>query len=340
MAAWIDRKFINYLSPYLRNFKWSSDTTARCSCPVCGDSKTNKFKTRFFFIQRDNNYTCFCHNCGYSNSLRGYLKEYNHAYYTEYLMDNLRERVGNKSVAYNKDLKNDKQETFTSLCLDPLTSLDKISELSDEHPGKLYCTQRLIPSNKLQLIYYSSAFTDWVNTWNPNKFTTGMLDENRIILPFFSSKTHEFFGCSARTILNKEPRYYNILLEQEEDCPKFFGYDRVDTTREYCLVEGSIDSLFVDNCAAMNTLAVNLKQIKNKENCIIALDNQPRHKEVVKTMARLASNGFNICIWPEDIKEKDVNQMVIAGLDPNSIIYNNVYSGLAAKLKLVKWSKI
>jgi hypothetical protein len=195
-------------------------------------------------------------------------------------------------------------------------------------------------SVRFQLIYYADKFTDWVNTFQSDKFSGNIEDEQRIVLPFISSEDSAFFGCSARTILNKEPRYYTISLEHDGDYPRLYGYERVDTTREYCLVEGPIDSLFIDNCAAMNKLKVNLKTIRNKEKCIIALDNQPRHKDVVKAMTNLVENGFKICIWPEDNPYKDINLMIKAGLDANKIIYNNVYSGLSAKLKLANWSRI
>jgi hypothetical protein len=45
-------------------------------------------------------------------------------------------------------------------------------------------------------------------------------------------------------------------------------------------------------------------------------------------------------IWPDSIKEKDINDMVLQGYDVNTIIDNNIYSGLNAKIALVAWKRI
>jgi hypothetical protein len=45
-------------------------------------------------------------------------------------------------------------------------------------------------------------------------------------------------------------------------------------------------------------------------------------------------------IWPDTIVEKDINDMVLAGRDVQSIVECNNYSGLEAKLKFTTWKKI
>jgi hypothetical protein len=50
-----------------------------------------------------------------------------------------------------------------------------------------------------------------------------------------------------------------------------------------------------------------------------------------------------LVIWPEDIKEKDINDIVVSGVDTEkltSIIESRIFSGLQAKLELNKWKKI
>jgi hypothetical protein len=141
--SWIDRKFVNYVGPQLRNFKWTDNTTARASCPVCGDSHKNKFKTRFFFLKKGNNYMCYCHNCGYSAPLRSFLETYYPHYHSEYLMDVLRDKRGTKPVEQKIEVPVIKQ------LLNPLRQLTKISDLDDSNPGKMYCVQRKIPTDLL-----------------------------------------------------------------------------------------------------------------------------------------------------------------------------------------------
>jgi hypothetical protein len=48
---------------------------------------------------------------------------------------------------------------------------------------------------------------------------------------------------------------------------------------------------------------------------------------------------FPIVIWPDTIQEKDINDMILTGLNVQNVIESNVYSGLQAKTKLTSWKK-
>ena len=58
-------------------------------------------------------------------------------------------------------------------------------------------------------------------------------------------------------------------------------------------------------------------------------------------MEKLIEYNYELVIWPNNIKEKDINDMVLAG-DANIMqtITNNTYTGLTAKLKLSSWKQI
>ena len=53
--------------------------------------------------------------------------------------------------------------------------------------------------------------------------------------------------------------------------------------------------------------------------------------------------GYKVCIWPYGIKEKDINEMVLAGMHPaeiQHIIDQNTFEGIRAKLDFYKWCKV
>ena len=53
-------------------------------------------------------------------------------------------------------------------------------------------------------------------------------------------------------------------------------------------------------------------------------------------------SGYSVCIWPDNIKEKDINDMIMSGKttgDIVDVIDNNTYSGLHADFQLSRWSK-
>jgi DNA-binding MurR/RpiR family transcriptional regulator len=79
------------------------------------------------------------------------------------------------------------------------------------------------------------------------------------------------------------------------------------------------------------------------DDIVFVFDNEPRNKEIVGLIEKRISNGYKVVIFPDYIEEKDINDMVIAGRDPEeiqSIISNNVFNGLNAKMRLSEWRKI
>jgi len=57
-------------------------------------------------------------------------------------------------------------------------------------------------------------------------------------------------------------------------------------------------------------------------------------------MEKVIDNGHPIVIWPSDVSQKDVNDMVLAGHDVQTVVESNTYSGLEAKVKLLSWKKV
>ena len=69
-------------------------------------------------------------------------------------------------------------------------------------------------------------------------------------------------------------------------------------------------------------------------------DNEPRNKEITTRISNTIDRGDKVVIWPKNIWEKDINDMVLAGHDVQSIVESNVYEGLEANLKLTTWKRI
>ena len=54
--------------------------------------------------------------------------------------------------------------------------------------------------------------------------------------------------------------------------------------------------------------------------------------------------GYSVCMFPDTIKEKDINEMILhGGMSPEEIIElinTNTYTGMEAKLNFSRWRKI
>ena len=122
-----------------------------------------------------------------------------------------------------------------------------------------------------------------------------------------------------------------------DERPKIFGLDKVDFSQPYYIVEGAIDSFFLENAIARNGAEGNGNAAG--DNAIYVFDAEPRNKEIHKRMEKVIKAGYKVCIWPTDVPGKDINEIYLAGLDPEKLIEDNTYQGLQAELKLSAWRK-
>ena len=329
---WLERKYINLYSNNVRNFKWRNNT-ANCSCPVCGDSKKDKTKARFFFLMRNERYHVFCHNCGFSMKFTSFLKKYNNVLYEQLVM----EQAAKPAAQAPKKAPLPVKKLITTNNV-TLKGLKTISQLPVDHPARMYCNARKIPVNKHYKLFYTDDFMGWTNSLIPNKFLKPF-KEARLVIPFFD-REHNMFAYQGRALGINNIRYITITLD--DNIPKLYGLDDIDTTRKFYVVEGPLDSLFLPNCLAMaGSDAVH--PILDNPHCVYVLDNQPRNKEIVKKLNKLITEKRQVCVWPSRLFEKDINDMILSGKtsdDIVKIINDNTYTGLEAQLHLQNWKKV
>lgn len=122
--------------------------------------------------------------------------------------------------------------------------------------------------------------------------------------------------------------------------PKIYGLWKLDMNKDILAVEGQIDSLFLDNCIAVNGADFGLPFLEhNKSKIIVVPDSDwKRNKQVYKSLERVIDGGFRVSLMPESIPWKDINDCVVKGnlskQKVMEIIMQNVTSGLKAKLEI------
>jgi hypothetical protein len=230
----------------------------------------------------------------------------------------------------------------------PLKHLKKISLFKPASAVKMWIDSRKIPPESHYRLFFCKEFKHWVNDYCiPGKFDEDSLtrDEPRLIIPFIDEEGN-LFGLQGRSFKRKAAvRYITIIMDDSK--PKIFGLDKIDVNLPYIyVVEGPLDSLFIPNCVAScgSDLTTSLHRIvDDKSKFIVVYDNEPRNEEIVKKIEKAIDAGYNVCIWPDTMAEKDINDMVLAGNAPAKvvdIINENVYSGLKAKLRFSEWKKV
>ena len=333
---YIDKAFIQRLSPQLEGFVQKKNNLYNFRCPICGDSQKKTYKMRGFIYEKKNNFRYMCHNCGASMSFANFMKEQNVSLYEEYVMEKYKQGRHNagaenleKEVKYEFDFK----PKFSTKC--DFEYGERISELHHTHPSRIYCEKRKLP--KLDVLYHTPDFKFVVD-----KVSRGHRipeNEKRIVIPFFNEKC-ELIALQGRSMDPRNSmRYITIKVK---DVPKVYGLDRVDPKKTTYVTEGPLDSLFLENCLAMAGSDVDKSFFKPFSDVVFIYDNEPRNREIVKKVERTIDDGYSVFIWPKNIKEKDINDVIMSGMDSlelQSIISINTHKSLEAKLKLMSWKR-
>ncbi len=338
---YIDAKYAQILGSRLRNFKQKNDYLWNYSCPVCGDSSKNKLKARGYIYRAKTDLFCKCHNCGHSTNIGNLIKYVDPQLYDEYVLE--RYKAGAVKQNSHKDVSKIIPEKETSQLLedDILSSLDRIDKLDVSHPAVKYVLKRKIPREKWHLLYFASKFKKFTNSVTP-KFVEPIEGEHpRMIIPYFTS-AGKCFAFQARAYGDEDPKYYTIKVDETEE--KIYGLDRVDYGKRIYVVEGPLDSLFLPNAIAVSGSSFDTPTIRKLlTNATIVIDNEPRNKDIVKQLEKYIDLGYSVCMYPDTVTQKDINDMVLYGeMSPAEIIElinTNTYTGMEAKLKFINWRK-
>ena len=73
------------------------------------------------------------------------------------------------------------------------------------------------------------------------------------------------------------------------------------------------------------------------------MDNEPRNRDTIKRMQKYIDSDYTITFFPDTIKEKDINDMILNGIVQKEIlkiINKNTYKSVGANFKLSEWRKI
>jgi transcription elongation factor Elf1 len=330
--SYIDTKYLNIISPYLQQFKKKGDNLWNFRCPYCGDSKKSRTKARGFVFRKKNDLFFKCHNCGVGASLGNMIKTLDSRTYKDYIMERYKKGVETHSSPQPEFHFN--APVFRKKGI--LKGLKSIKDLPKEHPARRIVEKRRLPPESLSDLYLCESFFKFTNSIIPKKFPSLDGDHPRLLIPF-RDENGEVFAYQGRAFGNEQPKYITIKIDADRD--KIFGLDKVDRSKPIYVVEGPLDSLFLDNC-----IAVAGADFSNMEGDLTVIyDNEPRNKEINKQIEKTINQGKSVCMWPDNMKCKDINDMIIDGYSKEQIqeiITNNTFSGVAAKLRFAEWRRI
>lgn len=320
----VDSKYVGLVSSRLQKFKRVKADLYNFRCPICGDSQKNKNKTRGYIYSVKNNTNFKCHNCGASMSLNNFIKELDPMLHKQYTMEKFKEGHTGKNFVVEQP-----KFEFVKPIFKRNLNLPKASEVPI---AREYLTKRKLNPEKF---YFADKFKEWTNTQKVIFDTIGR-DECRIIIPMYNENKN-LIGFQGRSLIPNPVKYITVMLD--EDAPKIYGLDQVDSSKPIYIVEGPFDSTFIQNAVAMCGSDVNIGSF-GWSNYIYVFDNEPRNREIVNRISKTIDRGDKVVIWPTSIEQKDINDIVLAGINVMDLLKSNIYSGLEAKIKFNNWKKV
>ena len=320
----VDSKYIGLVSSRLQKFKRVKDNLYNFRCPICGDSQKNKNKTRGYIYQVKNNTNFKCHNCGASMSFNNFVKTVDPTLHKQYTLEKFKEgHTGRNFVVEAPKLEFAKPVFKKSI---------NLPKASTDPRAKEYLENRKIDPDKF---YFADKFMEWTNT-QKRTFDTITRDESRIVIPMYDCDKN-LIGFQGRALGKSFTKYITVMLDEE--APKVYGLDSIDKTSPVYITEGPFDSTFIRNSIAMCGADADISSW-GISSPVWVYDNEPRNREIVERIRKTIDGGDSIVIWPNNIEQKDINDMVLAGHKVMDVLKLNTYSGLQAKIKFNNWKKI
>ena len=339
---YLDRKYAMLASVYLKRFKEVRQNLYNFRCPICGDSKKSEIKARGYFFKDNDSLLFKCWNCGMSTNMYGFLKQLNPQMASEYQFEKMKD-MGKIRVKPNFDIPESSKEKIRKLTLQnagkyPKLGIPSLKELDESHPCVQYAMSRKIPKKYYGILYYTDNFSKFLSGYNLS--TNKTPQDKRLVIPVFNTE-FRMSHIQARALEKDSPVRY-MTKTVIENAPKIFGLERINHIKKKYVVEGPLDSLFIDNAIATMDSCLH-KRGSIPKDYVMVHDCQPRNREIVKQIESSIGLGYPVCILPDNGNGKDINDLVMNGIEGNELmeyINENTYRGLKAKIVFDKWKKV
>ena len=96
-------------------------------------------------------------------------------------------------------------------------------------------------------------------------------------------------------LLSTNPvKYLTTMLDEDE--PKIYGLDKIDTSDPVYITEGPFDSTFIRNAIAMCGADCDVSDV-GVDDPVWIFDNEPRNVQITRRIERSIEDGSKVVIW-------------------------------------------
>ena len=298
-------------------------------CPLCGNDERKK---KLYILTKGKPFiSVLCFKCmPEPTNLRHFIELVNPALFEEYKKEEKQEYINKLKAGKVLQKKVLKPEPKIEVVSNEKYKygLKYVFKLNPEYfvpaltiPDCVrYAQKRKIPVKVFKKLYFS--------THKHQPFS------NMLIFPLWYDN-ERVYGFQGRSLDRK--MFYNFCNNESF---KVYNIFNIDPSKTVYIFESIIDSLYTENSIAGLGTSLSEKVLDIVKNRVWILDNdyKSKYKKGLVEGIKLARQDEKVFIFPDDIEEKDFNDLVCkkeyTSEKLHDMIKNNVYEGLGATTKL------
>lgn len=336
-SLWLDKKYINMVSSQLPRFHWKSQTLANFRCVICGDSTTNKIKTRaYLYAFKGHGYMVKCHNCNYAAPFGVFLRRVSPALFDEYVMEKF-ESAG-RSRKVEAPVVVDLPAPARIFSYPNVDQLSSPALASDLIPVRDYVLGRSLPHTALARLYATTHAHSWLSPLvGADKAKTVSDGLPYLVIPL-RLPDRSWYGAQVRALGHK----IYLTFRWGHASLRTFGLDQWDDRKTTYITEGPLDALCAPNALAMcgSDLCGGLARVTEAgytvTSPVLVWDNEPRATEIKRLVSNAIDAGWPVVIWSNGLP-KDLNDMTAQGRNVETLLQTRTFRGLSAHLEYQQW---
>lgn len=363
MLDLVDKKYFKLAIG--NNLGRETDVDISAKCPICGDSRIHANEKRLHLYSK-NGITlvhCFNGDCRVTpQSLDKFLKFFYPDLYSSYRREKSFRNISNfkntlMSSGSSYESGSETEDIFKKIKSD----IDKNNEkATTEKPQKKYDVVKLatfdysqyfvnIKDSKEAILYLNSrqfnlndieGLGDWyISKINMNIGERFYNLKNCLIIPLYApldelGSKFAMYGFYSRSI---ESKTFCTFMPEANQGYKIWNWFNINKEEPVYIFEGIFDALSAYKSGLKNVIAcmgatIPDERIKELKDPIFCLDND---KTGFLNALKYCKN-HKVLVLPDNIIQKDMNEIMKAGYDVKSLIQNNIFKGIMAEVKIRK----
>lgn len=319
-----------------------SNTDIAVKCPVCGDSKIHRNEKRLHLYEKNHatRVGCFNGDCPVGQrNVYSFLRDFFPNLFTLYKREKFQANLNSFKDFTKSD--NAVEDVFKDL---KKVAKPDTPEVKRDYP-KLF-TQDLskffepLEKSLKALEYvksrgYNYSENDFGKWYHANvNLTIGKREyflHDFLIIPLYIQG--KMYGFYSRSLNDK--KFYTYMNDFNIGY-KVWNYFNINLEKPCYITEGIFDAISLWKSGFKNVIAgmgANIPDeiLSTLKHPIFCLDNDKTGKF---NALKCAKKGMDVLIYPDNIQQKDLNEMLVSGVDIQNLVRNNVHSGIMAEIKL------